>query len=255
MFNVDKQRFYTILWLGKSAWSRLIKLLGFTPFPFSSIAFPLLLQTHEQRTAHTHLTAQQGQASSHEAKAETWGHACIQQRAHPAPSAAGAGQRLWQVALLHHNSWCFEWAEGGKPTFPVQLFEPTAVQGPSRDSDRLDRSNILALITFPFILLVCKAVHNCGAGHSCPPWPFPVLPVTWLESHPRVPSVPPLYGHWASPLSATHKAYSLAPPTLKGCAGITNPSLAAGFQQQVQEWTWLKHNTLTCLQGFILSQT
>lgn len=53
MFNVDKQRFYTILWLGKSAWSRLIKLLGFTPFPFSSTAFPLLLQTHEQRTAHT----------------------------------------------------------------------------------------------------------------------------------------------------------------------------------------------------------
>lgn len=228
MFNVDKQRFYTILWLGKSAWSRLIKLLGFTPFPFPSIAFPLLLQTHEQRTAHTPdspaRTSQQPWSQSGDLRPCLYPTTCTSCslccRRRAAPLAGGT---LTPQFLMLWVGW--------RPTFPVQLFEPIAVQGPSRDSDRLDRSNILALLTFPFILLVCKAVHNCGARHSCPPWPFPVLPVTWLESHPRVPSVPPLYGHWASPLSATHKAYSLAPPTLKCCAGITNPSLAAGFQQ------------------------
>lgn len=59
---------------------------------------------------------------------------------------------------------------------PRTDFKPKAVKDPSRDNVRLDKASISVPFAFPFLLVVYGGVHNRGAGHSCPPCLFPVLP-------------------------------------------------------------------------------
>lgn len=146
--NADKQRFYTILWLKCQK-----QIINFIPLHF-------LLKLMSREQPHTHGPVRMGQQPWSRREDlrpllyPTMNTSCsLSSRCWAAPLAGGI---LRPHFLMLWMGW--KW----KPTFPVQFFEPSTVEGPSRDSDRLDRSNILAPVTFPFICWSAKQFTTVG---------------------------------------------------------------------------------------------
>lgn len=231
----------------KRSLKQLLKLLCFSPsFLFCWIPFTAACSDPNRKgTAHVHTIAHHGGISCHKTEGKTSCHVSTQQKVHPTLLQMLWGTTdstlqllmLWiswrwevQFSRTAFQSYCCQWPyyrqfHAGQYQLPSSYhfsFSPTGLQ---RGSQSFVRTLLAFMPRLPGQDWLCDTAWES------------LLLFTFIEQT-LLPS----------------RGFSPCPPPLKDCACITSLPLEEGLQQWMKEWTWLKHNAITCLKGFILSQ-